>query len=85
MYEDEHPVTKSIPQQKSQLPQSSPFVHTLLSEIQNQCFNDSQPSQDILITNWTNSFIPKFDDAPHIMDSLHTKVITQTPIKPTFT
>ena len=34
LYEDADPVTKSIPHQKSQQPQSSQGIHFLLAEIQ---------------------------------------------------
>ena len=47
LYEDGDPGTKRIPQQNSQIPQSSPSVHTLLSGIQYQYPNDPRLSQDI--------------------------------------
>ena len=81
MYEADDPVIKRIPHQISQSPQSS-VIHTLLSELQYQYFNDSHLSQDIL-TIMANSITPNFDDSPSSIDHHQTNARTQTPFKPT--
>ena len=84
MDEDDDPYNKAIPQQISQTPQSSPIIHTLLFETQNQYTKDSHLSQDML-TNLTSSSSRNFNDSPHIIVSTDTNALTQTPIKPTST
>ena len=69
MYEKDDPVTKRNPQQN---PQPSHTIHTVLSEIQYQNFNDFTFSQDILV-DITNSLFPNPDEF------FITNAITQTP------
>ena len=81
MYENDDPFSKKTPQQISQSSQSSLIIVTLLSELKNQNFTDSQE----ILTKMTNSLTPKFDESPRTGDSPHTNVITQTAIKSTST
>ena len=82
LYEDDDPAMKRIPRQKTQSPQSSPIIHTLLSKLQYQTFNDSHLSQNIL-TNVKNSSTLIFDDSPPAVDSPQTNALTETSIKST--
>ena len=72
--ETDDPVLQGIPQQNSKM---SHELHTLISEIQYQNFNDIHLSRYIL-SNITNSY-------SDIIKSNNTNAITQTPINPTST
>ena len=62
LQDDEGPGIKKILQEISQSPRSSPVIHTLLSEVQYQYFNDTHASEYVLTIS-TNFLTPNCDDA----------------------
>ena len=70
IFEDDDPVSKTIPHQKSQQSQSSHVNHSLLAEIKHYPFNDSHLSDDILINLKTIETLKSDDKSVFLLKSL---------------
>ena len=85
MYENDDPVTKGNRHQKSQQPQSSDVIHSLLAEIQHHHFDDSHLSHYLPINIEDTQSLKSANAPASLTETSHSNAIIQAPIKSTST